>query len=407
MFVVLKVVTGPRQGEVFRLNRHENFVVGRSRQAHLRFAENDPYFSRMHFMVESNPPACRLVDLGSRNGTLVNGQKVREAELHHGDVIRAGHTTLLVEFDGLASSAVEPSTYAEGEVCHVPEAPPGYRFIEVIGRGGMGQVWKALRLSDHETVALKMLLPERPMRDRDTIRFFREASLLKSLCHPHIIGVFDMGEDHGKPWLAMQYVDGPDSAHVVHQKGKLHYSRATSIMLQILEGLAYAHDHGVIHRDLKPGNILLGSSDQGDCAYIADFGLAKAWQSANMSASTLTGKGAGTPAYMPPEQIVDLAHVKEAADQYSAAATFYAVLSGRHCHSTSGGESELFRRILTEPARPITGFVSGLPDPLAHAIHRALATSPADRFPSVREFAEAIGPFATASPSSAEDDTRH
>jgi len=119
MFVVLKVITGPRQGEVFRLNKHENFVVGRSRQAHLRFADNDPYFSRMHFMVEANPPACRLVDLGSRNGTLVNGQKVREAELHHGDVIRAGHTTIMVEVEGIVTAPVESSTYAEGEVCHI------------------------------------------------------------------------------------------------------------------------------------------------------------------------------------------------------------------------------------------------------------------------------------------------
>ena len=407
MFVVLKVITGPRQGEVFRLNKHENFVVGRSRQAHLRFADNDPYFSRMHFMVEANPPACRLVDLGSRNGTLVNGQKVREAELHHGDVIRAGHTTIMVEVEGVVTAPVESSTYAEGEVCHIPEAPPGYRFIEVIGRGGMGQVWKAVRASDHEIVALKILLPDRPLRDRDTLRFLREANLLKSLTHPHIIRVLDMGEDQGKPWLALEYINGPDLAHVVHQKGKLHFSRATSIMLQVLDGLAYAHDQGVIHRDLKPANILLGSSSAGDCAHIADFGLAKAWQGANMSSSTLTGNGAGTPAYMPPEQVVDLANVKETADQYSAAATFYAIVTGHHCHSTSGGESELFRRILTEAPRRISLFVPDLPVALADAIHRALSSNPADRFPSVREFAEAIAPFATASPVLSDDDTQH
>ena len=395
MFVVLRVITGPRQGEVFRLDRNETFVVGRSRQAHLRFAQDDPYFSRMHFLVAATPPVCRVVDLGSRNGTMVNGQKVREAELRHGDLIRAGHTTILVELDSPASED-QPVTYAEGEMCHVPEPPPGFRFVEVIGKGGMGQVWKAIRQSDCATVALKMLLPDRNPRERDISRFLREAALLKTLEHPHIIRVLDAGEDRAKPWLCLEFIEGPDLSRLVRQQGRLHYRRGVSLMLQVLEALAYAHDRGIVHRDLKPANILVGNGPDGDHAYVADFGLARAWEGANMMTLTVAGKGAGTPHYMSPEQVLDLTKATALSDQYGAAATLYMVISGHHCHSSAGGEAELFRRILNEPARAITGYIPGIPESLAMAIHKALSIDPGQRFSSAREFAAALYPHAHA-----------
>ena len=393
MFVVLRVITGPRQGEVFRLDRDETFVVGRSRQAHLRFAQDDPYFSRMHFLVEAHPPACRLVDLGSRNGTMVNGQKVREAELRHGDLIRAGHTTILVELDSPASED-QPVTHAEGEVCHVPEAPPGYRFVEVIGRGGMGQVWRAIRDSDGAMVAIKMLLPDRFPREKDTSRFLREAAILKALEHPHIIRVLDAGEDRAKPWLCLELIQGQDLSRLVRQQGRLHYRRGVSLLLQVLKALAYAHDLGVMHRDLKPANILVGAGVDGDHAYVADFGLARAWDGSNLMTLTVAGKGAGTPHYMSPEQVLDLSKASPLSDQYGAAATLYTAISGRHCHSSTGGEAELLRRILNEPARPISGFNPEIPESLAGAIHKALSIDPERRFGSVRDFAAAISPFA-------------
>lgn len=396
MFVVLRVITGPRQGEVFRLDRNETFVVGRSRQAHLRFAQDDPYFSRMHFLVAANPPTCRVVDLGSRNGTMVNGQKVREAELRHGDLIRAGHTTILVELDSPASED-QPVTHAEGEICQVPEPPPGYRFVEVIGRGGMGQVWKAVREADHTTVALKMLLPDRNPRDRDTSRFLREAILLKSLEHPHIIRVLDAGENRANPWLCMEFIRGSDLSRMVRLQGRLHYRRGVSLMLQVLEALAYAHGRGIMHRDLKPANILVGTGATGDHAYVADFGLAKVFEGANFITLTVAGKGAGTPHYMSPEQVLDLTKATPLSDQYSAAATLYLAISGHHCHSSTGGEADLFRRILNEPSRPITGFVPEIPESLAGAIHKALSIDPEKRFGSAREFAAALSPHASAS----------
>ena len=392
MFVVLRVVTGPRQGEVFRLDRRETLVVGRSRQAHLRFAHDDPYFSRLHFLVEAHPPSCRLVDLGSRNGTLVNGQKVDQADLRHGDVIRAGHTTILVEVDAPASED-QPATYAEGELCHVPEPPPGYRFVEVVGRGGMGQVWKAVRLSDGATVALKMLLPDKAYRERDASRFLREAAILKSLDHPNIIRVLDAGEDRAKPWLCLEFVSGSDLSRIVRERGKLHYRRGVSLMLQVLDALAYAHGRGILHRDLKPANILVGTGPRGDHARVADFGLGRAVENPGQSRLTLAGKGAGTPRYMSPEQALDLGRASPLSDQYSAAATLYAVISGRHSHSATGGDVELLRRIINEPARPIATFLPGIPERLAQAIHKALSNDPAVRFESAAAFSEAIAPF--------------
>lgn len=389
MFVVLRVISGPKEGEVFRLDRNEAFVVGRSRQAHLRFARDDPYFSRMHFLIVANPPVCRLVDLGSRNGTTVNGKKVKEAELRAGDRIRAGHTTIVVEIDSPGTED-QPVTHAEGEFCLVPEAPPGYRFTEVIGRGGMGQVWKAVRESDGATVALKLLLPERDPRARDTTRFLREVALLKTLEHPHVIRVLDAGEDRSKPWLCLEYILGSDLSKLVRQHGRLPFRRAVRIMLQVLDALGYAHGRGIIHRDLKPANILVATGQEGDRAYVADFGLARGWHGANVQTVTMAGQGAGTAHFMAPEQVLDLARASEFSDQYGAAATLFTALTGHYCHSSQGDDADLLRRILTEPARPVTTFAPDVPDTLAKAIHKALAADPADRFPSMRAFAEAI-----------------
>lgn len=395
MFVVLRVITGPRQGEVFRLDRNETFVVGRSRKAHLRFAQDDPYFSRMHFLVDANPPACRLVDLGSRNGTMVNGQKVRETELRHGDLIRAGHTTILVEMDSPRSED-QPVTHAEGEMCAVPESPPGYRFVEVIGRGGMGQVWKAIRDADGTTVALKMLLPDRNARERDTSRFLREAALLKTLQHRNIIRILDAGENRANPWLCLEFIQGADLSRLVRQQGRLHYRRGVSLMLQVLDALDYAHGRGITHRDLKPANILVGTGPHGDHAFVTDFGLARALHGENMMTVTVAGKGGGTPHYMSPEQVLDLTQAGAPSDQYGAAATLYTIISGHHCHSSAGGDAALMKRVISEPARRIEGFLPEIPKLLAIAIHKALEIDPARRFGSAREFAAAISPHAHA-----------
>src|SRR5262245_3121773 len=167
MHITLKVTDGPSQGAEFSFNRHDTFLVGRSKHAHFQLPLKDKFCSRIHFMVEMNPPACRLVDMGSHNGTFVNGQKVLAADLKDGDQIRAGHTTLHFRLQRAPGEALAPawqegsgeSVALGGEAEPTPDRIPGYRLEERLGVGLVGAVYAATRKRDGARVAIKVILP--------------------------------------------------------------------------------------------------------------------------------------------------------------------------------------------------------------------------------------------------------
>ena len=217
MPLTLTVTAGPHAGRVFTFDRHDTFLVGRSAEAHFSLPD-DPYFSRMHFLVEVNPPLCRLTDLNSHNGTLVNGQKLQAADLHNGDEIRGGHTILRVSAPPAAATLDLPPAEATGGVrpdrlasaatlddAGLPPAPAilpppygastrpqqrltagpgfpvvhGYRLLKEIGRGGMGVVYRGIHESDGSEVAIKTITPGANPGPTAIARFLREAAILK------------------------------------------------------------------------------------------------------------------------------------------------------------------------------------------------------------------------------------
>jgi serine/threonine-protein kinase len=401
MRLTLLVTTGPHKGRTFTFARHDTFLVGRSKQAHFQLPAKDRFCSRVHFLVEFNPPSCRLADMGSYNGTHVNGQKVASADLRHGDEIRAGRTVLRVEVepgepddDATEAPAAPPSPPAPYVGPTLDDQPyPGYEVIRELGRGGMGVVYEARRQTDGSSVALKVIIPAAAGTQAQIDRFLREVSILHGLDHPNIVAFRDVGAAGGRLFFAMEHVPGRDAERLIKEGGPLPLPRAVALVCQVLAGLAYAHARGFVHRDVKPSNVLVAEVGGADVVKLADFGLARVYQASQLSGLTLTGDVGGTPAFMPPEQITEYREAKPPADQYAAAATLYNLITGEYTYDLPPRGPLRFAKILNESPVPILRRRPDLPPPLAAAIHRALARDPARRFPNVSELRKALEPF--------------
>jgi serine/threonine-protein kinase len=436
MIVELVVTQGPHAGRSFRFAEHATFIVGRSSQAHFSLPEKDPHVSRLHVLIEVNPPLCRLRNMSAVNGTVVNGTKVEQADLNDGDTITIGVTELTVRlFTPAAGDAIPtlglpatppsasapvplsssaPQSQPRLTTVTVPRASavpdetrvtpaqpeaeplnvPGYRLVRVLGRGGMGVVYQAVHETSGETVALKTILPKAQLSEHALAKFVREATIVRQLDHPGIVKFRDSGVAGNTAWFAMEFVVGAD-ASALAKNAPMAVSRAVGWAVQALDALQHAHDRGFVHRDVKPANLLVSTTASGaEVVKVADFGLARAYEASPLSGLTLTGSAGGTPPFMPPEQVLDMRSVKPAADQYAVGATLYRLLTGQHVFPPCASVQELFTRILQSDPASITTHRLDLPAALVAAIHRALARDPAARHPDCRAFATALKPFA-------------
>lgn len=398
--VRLVVTDGPHAGKEFAFDRHDTFLVGRSKDAHLQLAD-DQYLSRRHFLIEFNPPRVRVTDLGSRYGTHVNGQRVETAELKDGDVVKAGHTVFRVvapppDPDAIATlDDAPPSAVATAEYSGSGVAVPGYSLVTELGRGAMGIVYRATRLSDGVAAAVKVIPPAEGVSERQVNRFVREAAVLGALAHRHVVARLESGVVGGVVYLAMELVDGPDAARLLEARGLLPVPTAVRMACQLLDGLAHAHARGFVHRDIKPANVLVGGPPGKRLVKVADFGLARAYDECKLSGLTLQGEVGGTPAFMAPEQVTHYRDVKPAADQYSAAATLYNLLTGAYPLDLPREVGKQFAVIVNGALVPIRKRRADLPSGLAEVVHQALEREPSDRFPDVAAFRAALLPFAT------------
>jgi serine/threonine protein kinase len=180
----------------------------------------------------------------------------------------------------------------------------GYRIEREVGRGGMAVVYRAKDLRLDRTVALKLLAPELARNDTFRKRFTHESRVAAAIDHPHIVPVFEAGETDGVLYIAMRYVAGRDLRHLLDREGPLAIADATRIAIQVASALDAAHDHGLVHRDVKPGNILVAAgtdSDHPEHVYLTDFGLTK--KSLSLTGFTSVGQFVGTLDYVAPEQI--------------------------------------------------------------------------------------------------------
>jgi hypothetical protein len=270
----------------------------------------------------------------------------------------------------------------------------GYQIGEQIGTGGMAVVYRALDLRLERQVALKVLAPRLAEDDAFRQRFIRESRAAAGVDHPHIIPVFEAGETDGVLFIAMRYVSAGDVRTLIQTEGTLAPARASAIANQAASALDAAHAHGLIHRDVKPGNILLDSVGGRDHVYLADFGLSKH----SLGATTLTGAGQfmGTLDYVSPEQIQG--HPADGrADQYALACTVVEMLAGTPPYKRDESMALLWAQ-LEAPPPVLTELRSDLPPELNRVMSTALAKSPEDRYPTCSAFAAALAVACEAKP---------
>ena len=262
---------------------------------------------------------------------------------------------------------------------------PRYDVEREIGAGGMARVFLAVEQHPRRRVAIKVLDPEistRLMRER----FIREVDLSSNLSHPHIVPIFSAGEVDGLFYYVMPYVEGESLRHRLQRERRLPLEAALQIACDAADALAFAHVQGIIHRDIKPENILLSSNH----AIVADFGIARAISAAGSLTLTQAGQPVGSPGYMSPEQAMALGDLDARTDIYSLGCVLFEVLAGEPpAPSMTERRVHNWTALQTAPAMQRPG-----PDvarAVKHAISRALAPFPDDRFPTATEFAAALG----------------
>jgi DNA-binding beta-propeller fold protein YncE len=265
----------------------------------------------------------------------------------------------------------------------------GYRLEEQIGRGGMAVVYRARDVQLGRNVALKLLAPVLALDDAFRQRFIRESRAAAAVDHPYIIPIFAAGESDGVLFIAMRYAHGGDVRTLLDNVGPLPAGRAAGIITQVALALDAAHLHGLVHRDIKPANMLLDSvpgSGQRDHVYLADFGLSK--RSLSVTGLTSIGQFLGTPAYVAPEQ-VEGRPVDSRADQYALACAAFEILSGAPPYQRDDDLAVMWAHV-SMPPPSLSGQRPELPPAIDAVIARAMAKSPADRFPTCIAFALAL-----------------
>jgi DNA-binding beta-propeller fold protein YncE len=251
----------------------------------------------------------------------------------------------------------------------------GYRIEDVIGRGGMGVVYRAYDLRLKRPVALKLVAPSLTADERLRERFARESELVMSLEHPNVVPIYDAGDVDGRLYLAMRLVDGTDLGSLLRAEGALAPDRAVTICTQIASALDAAHARGLVHRDVKPSNVLLDSSEH---VYLADFGLTRRLD--DQAVEPGSERSIGTPAYLAPEQL-EGQQVDGRADEYSLGCLLYECLTGESVFPRGSRLAVAWAHLEEEPPRA-SGRSPGLPEAIDDVISRALAKDPELRYPT-------------------------
>lgn len=256
-----------------------------------------------------------------------------------------------------------------------------YKITDMLGQGGMATVYKGYREDIDRYVAIKVL-PPHPGLDQQFIERFRlEARTIAKLQHPHILPLYDYGVEDDILYLVMAYIEGGSLSNRI-DRGQLNVKEVDTLLRQIAPALDYAHRQGVIHRDIKPDNILL---DKEGHPLLADFGIAK--MSTGGSKLTVTGGLVGTPAYMAPEQASGETDISASADIYSLGIVVYEMLTGKQPF-TAETPMQVVLKHMTEPIPSIVNQVEGLPATLELVMQRVLSKSPQNRYKTAAEFAE-------------------
>jgi hypothetical protein len=314
----------------------------------------------------------------------------------------AATTPLPPSAAGLQLHAASGPTSAPGSVTVPAELVDHsrYRIQALLGKGGMGAVYKAEHRLMERRVALKIIGHDLSTRPELVERFRREVKAAARLSHPNIVTAFDAEQAGATHFLVMEYIEGTDLARLVGERGPLPVAEACGYVRQAALGLQHAHEQGMIHRDIKPHNLMLTPAGQ---VKILDFGLARLVQEAREQPGGVTALGVvmGTPDYMAPEQATDSHRADIRADIYSLGCTLYHLLSGRvpFPHDSTLGKVV---RHATEQPTPLGGLRPELPPGLVGVVEKMMAKKPEARYQTPAEMAQALAPFAEGAAQAAE-----
>jgi serine/threonine-protein kinase len=257
-----------------------------------------------------------------------------------------------------------------------------YAITEEIGRGGMGAVYKAYDATLDRHVAIKVLAPHLVWQEGFVERFLREARAAARLQHPNIVTIYDVGQEAGWYYYVMEYLEGKTLNELTQEQQFLPPETVISLLQPMAAALDYAHHNGLVHRDIKPGNIIVGRAGR---VSLTDFGIARAMQETRLTA---TGTTVGTPEYMSPEQVRGWA-VDARSDQYSLAVVAYELLSGQVPFKAESTLSLMYK-VVHETPPPIDQVRPELPVQVGEVLGMALAKEPGERYPTVTDFVEAL-----------------
>lgn len=270
-----------------------------------------------------------------------------------------------------------------------------YRILESLGIGGMGVVFKAVNTKLDKLVALKMIAPGLAMNDNFIKRFQKEAKALARLADPNIVAIYDLRQENDQWYIVMEYVDGPNLIDKIKKEGALSPAVSISIIKDVLSAIGHAHEANIIHRDIKPNNIMLNSDGQ---AKITDFGLAK---DTSISVNSMSIQSAGTLFYMSPEHVKGFSFTDKRSDIYSIGMTFYEMLSGNVPFQNMDSDFDIRETIVRKEFLKPTSFNKNVPKKLEAIIMKAIAKNPDDRYQTAYEMLEDLEKYENISSGSA------
>lgn len=460
--ITFTVVEGKMQGQLFVFDQHDTFLFGRMDDCHI-LLKDDQQVSRHHCILEinpqANPPVISIRDLGSKNGTHINGVKYGgrekgetpeegakrsypQVDLRNGDTVKVGQTKILVQVQAETQMAGGPRRVrcmrchkdithevAPGQqedfLCQsclqkIEDDPalllfallvgadlsrpgvsrpeedepsihiPDYTIEEKLGKGGMGVVYRVRHTRNGSRAALKVMLSKAAVDAKGRERFKREIKLTGAIKHRNVVGFIDKGAVGNVFYCLLEYCDGGSVYELMKARGgKLLLREAGPLMLDALSGLSCIHSARVVHRDLKPQNILLAKQNGRLVAKIADLGLAKSFEQAGATGLTVTGSVAGSLAFMPREQLTDFRNVRPVSDVWSIGAAFYNMLTGNFPREMRAKDDPI-DIILKDEIIPIRRRDASIPPAVAQIIDRALTSDLRRRYQDAGEMYAAL-----------------
>lgn len=395
------------------------FVIGRNPDCACCL-KGDGLVSRKHAVLLIEPPSIMVKDLKSTNGVSVDGIKWgglsgnpsgEPIPLAVGSMVNVGKTVIVVTaisdssfIPRLTEAGAELATpFAGGQRIKPGMMPdlvgeralpqvPGYVIQKVVGKGGMGAVYLGVAEGTGEKAAIKLMTGAMALNQKMVEAFKREIEVTKTIQHSNIVRFFNAGiTERNLLYLALEYVDGGDMARYMktYPDRRVPLSEAYRFMLEVADGMAYAHNLGFIHRDMKPDNLLISGEGGDKHAKISDLGLAKNFEDAGLSGLTGSFTGGGTMAYMPPEQLTDFRDVKPSADIFSLAATFYEMLTGRIVYNFTRTGNTL-KVVSNCDLVPLYENAGDVPPKLIAVLEKGLNANPQHRYAHAGEMLAAL-----------------